>query len=433
MSHEMRTLKRRDVAATKYLLLAALCLGVSDSDAAANWVEVQKTSRATYSVDESSIAREGSVSAGWVQIAYSALQIDGPGGIAYRLTVNYWKADCSGRRIAIVEASYRNAAGVEITTEKASTPEWNRAQPDTVVSAILDRLCEAPIASNNKKEGPRSTGTGFLVDANGKVLTNSHVVEGCVEVGLTTPDGQMDSGSVIARDSRNDLALIASSLRGLPFASFRRAPLRAGEQIIALGYPLHGLLASDINVSAGIVSAMAGLRNDTSKVQISAPVQPGNSGGPVLDLGGQVIGVVVSKLDALNVALSVGDIPQNVNFAINGQLAQLFLRSHGVVVKDAPSQKRSLTPADVVEVGRPFTLLITCYAAIREKPVSTRETNAAEVDLETVTLDSVGGGKPWCKVSRPHRQIYADCAFDSESACRRNGGVCRPRAEVLRP
>lgn len=104
-----------------------------------------------------------------------------------------------------------------------------------------------------------------------------------------------------------------------------------------------------------------------------------------------------------------------------------------MVVKDAPSQKRSLTPADVVEVGRPFTLLITCYAAIREKPVSTRETNAAEVDLETVTLDSVGGGKPWCKVSRPHRQIYADCAFDSESACRRNGGVCRPRAEVLRP
>ena len=76
------------------------------------------------------------------------------------------------------------------------------------------------------------------------------------------------------------------------------------------------MLGSQLKVSTGIVSATVGLLDDISQLQISAPIQPGNSGGPLLDEYGNVAGVVVAKLRALAVAKATGDIPQNVNFAV---------------------------------------------------------------------------------------------------------------------
>lgn len=99
---------------------------------------------------------------------------------------------------------------------------------------------------------------------------------------------------------------------------------------MAAGFPLAGLLSSEINVSTGIVSATAGIRGDQGRVQISAPVQPGNSGGPLLDDRGNVIGVVVGKLDAIRVAAYTGDIPQNINFAIKSGRLDAFLRRNGI-------------------------------------------------------------------------------------------------------
>ncbi len=100
--------------------------------------------------------------------------------------------------------------------------------------------------------------------------------------------------------------------------------------MVAVGFPLPGLLASEANVTTGTVSALAGIGNDTRFLQMTAPVQPGNSGGPLLDLEGRVVGVVVSKLDALKVASATGDIPQNVNFAIKAGVVRSFLDASGV-------------------------------------------------------------------------------------------------------
>jgi len=89
----------------------------------------------------------------------------------------------------------------------------------------------------------------------------------------------------------------------------------SGDQVVAIGYPLHGLLTSDLTVTTGIISSLAGLHNDTRFLQISAPVQPGNSGGPLHDSSGNIVGVVSAKLDALRIVKATGDIPQNINFA----------------------------------------------------------------------------------------------------------------------
>ena len=145
-------------------------------------------------------------------------------------------------------------------------------------------------------------------------------------------------------------------------AVFREgASVRAGDPIVALGYPLPGLLSSDVNLSVGNVSALAGLRDDTRYLQISAPVQPGNSGGPLLDASGHLVGIVTSKLD-FRVARFTGDIPQNVNFALKAEIAGTFLDSKGISYQTARSDQQ-LSPAQVSEIARPFAVRIECKRA----------------------------------------------------------------------
>ena len=133
---------------------------------------------------------------------------------------------------------------------------------------------------------------------------------------------------VMTRDESSDLTLLrapAGTARAV--AKFRQGRgIRPGASVVVLGYPLRDLLASEANVSTGAVSALAGPGDDRRLIQLTAPVQPGNSGGPVLDAAGNVVGVVVAKLDAIRVARSTGDIPQNVNFALSvRETARAFL------------------------------------------------------------------------------------------------------------
>ena len=126
------------------------------------------------------------------------------------------------------------------------------------------------------------------------------------------------------------------------------------------GYPLRGVLASEANVTTGSISALAGPRDDRRLFQMTAPVQPGNSGGPVLDLSGNVVGVVVSKLDAIRIARATGDIPQNVNFAVSAGTTRAFLDAQDVPYKTAPSLANH-SPADVAAKARKFTVLVECW------------------------------------------------------------------------
>jgi S1-C subfamily serine protease len=144
-------------------------------------------------------------------------------------------------------------------------------------------------------------------------------------------------------------------------ATFREGHgVRPGDNVVAVGFPLQGLLTSSASVATGTVSALAGIRDDIRYLQISAPVQPGNSGGPLLDMSGNVIGVVVAKLDALKVAEATGDIPQNVNFAIKDTVARTFLDAKGVAYETAPSDQ-ALTGAEVGARATAFTVLVECW------------------------------------------------------------------------
>jgi S1-C subfamily serine protease len=125
------------------------------------------------------------------------------------------------------------------------------------------------------------------------------------------------------------------------------------------GHPLSGLLGEDLVVASGQVNSLAGLGNDPTRMQISAPVQPGNSGGPVVDRFGSVVGVVVSKLDVLKVAPVIGDVSQNVNFAIKAEMLRLFLDTNRVGYVGAV-QGRRLEGSELAERARGFTVQVLC-------------------------------------------------------------------------
>jgi len=207
---------------------------------------------------------------------------------------------------------------------------------------------------------PAASGTGFVISRQGHVLTNNHVIEGCKSI-RSTNEGRKQPLTVVATDSENDLALLKLPAPSPNIARFREGrTIRAGDGVVAVGFPLHGLLAAEANVTTGTVSALAGLGNDTRFIQITVPIQPGNSGGPLLDQGGNIVGVIVSSLNAFTMAKATGSLPQNVNFAINGAVAKSFLDANSVEYEVASSGKR-LETSDVGVQAKKFTLLLECF------------------------------------------------------------------------
>lgn len=204
-----------------------------------------------------------------------------------------------------------------------------------------------------------STGTGFFVSLRGHLMTNSHVVSGCKRLMARWTSGETFATKLVAVDTQNDLALLKSERVSTP-AAFRKGSAPLGEVVTVFGFPLAGTLAVSGNLTTGSISALAGLGNNPSKYQVSAPVQPGNSGGAVLDESGLVIGVVQSKLDAMKSLETTGDIPQNINFAIKASVAQNFLQAHGVKYIEKPQtspRKASAIADDAIR----FTVLIACF------------------------------------------------------------------------
>jgi S1-C subfamily serine protease len=223
---------------------------------------------------------------------------------------------------------------------------------------------KTPAASAGGSAGSSSrvsNGTGFYINRQGNVLTNAHVVNNCKEITLLRQGSVPVSASMVKADTSNDLAVLMAASPPSTIAAFRGGrAVRQGESVIAFGFPLPGDLSSGGSLTTGSVSALSGLHDDTRYLQMSAPVQPGNSGGPLLDTSGNVVGIVSSGLNALRTArLTGGSIPQNVNFAIKADVARTFLEFAGVGSETGGSGREFGTP-DLGEKARGFSVQIEC-------------------------------------------------------------------------
>lgn len=221
---------------------------------------------------------------------------------------------------------------------------------------------EAPPAASPPAAPASSSGTGIVVGSDGLVLTNFHVVERCQAIRVTQSGDLARSAQLLRSDKLNDLALlkVETSYAAADVATFRQgASGKAGETIAVYGYPLSGMLSVSGNIVSGNITALSGLQDDVRFFQISAPVQPGNSGGPLMDAGGLVLGVVNARISDVAVLGATGAVPQNINFAIKGSVATSFLDAHSVPyssVETAPE----LTLVAIAERAKRFGVFIQC-------------------------------------------------------------------------
>lgn len=208
------------------------------------------------------------------------------------------------------------------------------------------------------------TGSGFCVDEFGRVLTNEHVIEGADEIVMVCA-GVAYRMKVVRRNREKDLALlaldgVAQPLAGaridtgrvaFPSVVFRAKPAcEVGESVYVVGYPQIGVQGLESKVTRGIVSSASGFRGESGCFQMDASIQPGNSGGPVFDARGRLVGVVVATLRG----------SQNVNYAITAAAARAFLPKDVTANLGAPPKHEA--EVEMVRRVRSSAVLVLAYA-----------------------------------------------------------------------
>ena len=235
----------------------------------------------------------------------------------------------------------------------------SEALRDKLEKVVAERAAAG--ALKPKAKAVASTGTGFYISSD-TIVTNFHVVNDCSELRLNKSGADQGAVRVLATSRADDLAALRPEAPGKSFLKLRvGAPIKAAEPVLVFGYPLAEALSSAGNTTLGNITALAGVRDDSRYIQISAAVQPGNSGGPAIDEAGRLMGVVVAKLNALAIARITGDIPQNVNFAIKVSTLVTFLEAHGIAYSPADPAAREMPVTQRAERAEQSSILIQCW------------------------------------------------------------------------
>ena len=188
------------------------------------------------------------------------------------------------------------------------------------------RIGQAPKATKPKQVG--GSGTGFFVSSNGLIVTNHHVIKGATKILVTVPTGEQLKAQVISKSTSTDLAVLKIDYETdnyLNFASPGAADI--GDAVFTLGFPTPHILGKEIKYSEGVINSLSGLQGDSTYFQTSVPIQRGNSGEPLVNQDGDVVGIVTASAAVEAFYQATGSLPQNVNWAVKGAYASLILPS----------------------------------------------------------------------------------------------------------
>tara|TARA_B100001063_G_C16739438_1_gene543922 strand:- start:105 stop:1082 length:978 start_codon:yes stop_codon:yes gene_type:complete len=204
------------------------------------------------------------------------------------------------------------------------------------------------------------SGTAFFISDEGHLITNHHVVNYC-NITKVNYFGKTGTAKILAYDKVNDLALLETDI--IPKDKFdisNRDP-KLLDDIYVAGYPFGKAVSSSVKVTKGVVSALAGSQDNYALVQIDAAIQPGNSGGPIVNTSGDVVGVAVAKLDFKDAMESYGVIPENTNFGIKSSILKNFTTANSI--KNSEEEPKEVSTEVLGEKIQNATAYVGCWTA----------------------------------------------------------------------
>lgn len=215
------------------------------------------------------------------------------------------------------------------------------------------------------KDKSKSSGSGFFLTNDGIIATNAHVVENTksIKIQITNEIGNFEySVKVLLVDNQNDVALIKindekfKGLSSIPYSLVEKAEI--GEKVFTIGYPLNDVMGTNYKVTNGIISAISGIADDIRYYQVSVPLQPGNSGGPLFNNDGNIIGITSARLSSKAVGTDV----ENVNYAIKiSYLLNLYNMLPNADKLNTLSTQTNKELQDQVKILKNYVCLIRSY------------------------------------------------------------------------
>lgn len=354
---------------TSVLVLLALLFAAAPA-AAEDWRLFAAGKSAKVYFDRASLRTEGGYVHYAVRVELTAARESKEAKVRYQSALSRIAVRCEAGTYATTGVTYYGPDGARVTERRREPAQWQAAlkapRPDGIQARLLAYACKRAgrEAQAPKKRIKATLGAGIVASRDGAIVTNHHVVEDCVAITVLDTGKQRHPATLVGSDPGNDLALLRAAGAFATAATFRREPaVQAGETVTVVGYPLAAVLGTEPNVNFGYVTALAGLRGDRSRFQVTAPIHKGNSGGPVLGQDGRVIGVVTAKLNTRAIEKRTGSLPPEIGFAVRGEFAQRLLERHDVpFARDAGGPKLENTA--VAALGRAVTVLVAC----RKKP-----------------------------------------------------------------
>ena len=204
-----------------------------------------------------------------------------------------------------------------------------------------------------------ASGTGFYVSGTGHVITNDHVIDGCKNIKIQSK-GSIVNTRLLGTDTKVDLALLKADFKPAQYFAISNTPTEELDDIIVAGYPFGDSVSSTIKFTKGVVSSLAGIGDDYSQIQIDAALQPGNSGGPIIDeITGNIVAVAVAKLDYEKIIEDFGAVPENTNFGIKASAVRNIMRGNNVLSKTPNTNQIRIS--ELRSLAKEATVHLTCW------------------------------------------------------------------------
>lgn len=276
--------------------------------------------------------------------------------------------------MSLISGTYKGS--INFISQLTKTHKFNikwiaKCQGVDQVYAYLNKIDEGTKGIDDNKVVPAASGTGFFINRSGNIISNNHVIDSCTTVkvhckGVATPV------TILATDRANDLSLMKSDV--VPDDVFAISAVDAFllDDIYVAGYPFGKVVSSSVKVTKGVVSALSGIGNNFSNIQIDAALQPGNSGGPIVNLKGNVVGVAVAKLDYKKVIKDFGAIPEGTNFGIKSSTVHQFIKANNV--SSISGGFRDMSSKDIGIKIQKATVYLDCWMTAQQiKQVRSRK------------------------------------------------------------